>query len=94
MMRPALEYRKEGAMKLSLVRCHTQACVSESQEVFRGRSRGVGRSAKLNAVKTGYRPGNEKVTPYSILTGYDNFYEFGTDKEQPARTSRSKIPVG
>jgi sulfoxide reductase catalytic subunit YedY len=45
-------------------------------------------AAKLNATRTGDRPANEKLTPYSIVTGYNNFYEFGTDKEQPARLAR------
>ena len=28
---------------------------------------------------------DEPLTPESIVTGYNNFYEFGTDKEDPAR---------
>src|SRR5215831_15558829 len=27
---------------------------------------------------------NEKVTPYNDVTHYNNYYEFGTGKEQPA----------
>ncbi|MCX7815211.1 MAG: protein-methionine-sulfoxide reductase catalytic subunit MsrP [Tepidimonas ignava] len=27
----------------------------------------------------------EAPTPYELVTGYNNFYEFGTDKEDPAR---------
>jgi sulfoxide reductase catalytic subunit YedY len=45
-------------------------------------------AAKLNGAQTNYRPANEKLTAYSIVTGYNNFYEFGTDKEQPARLAR------
>jgi sulfoxide reductase catalytic subunit YedY len=30
---------------------------------------------------------NEKLTPYDAITGYNNFYEFGTDKSDPARNS-------
>lgn len=41
--------------------------------------------AKLNGVrKSGYDPG-EALTPYADVTSYNNFYEFGTDKESPAR---------
>jgi sulfoxide reductase catalytic subunit YedY len=29
----------------------------------------------------------DKLTPYSDVTTYNNFYEFGTDKEDPARTA-------
>ena len=28
----------------------------------------------------------EKPTPYADVTSYNNFYEFGTDKADPART--------
>ena len=30
-------------------------------------------------------PTPEAPTPYELVTGYNNFYEFGTDKEDPAR---------
>ncbi len=37
-------------------------------------------------------PGNfstdEPVTPYEYITGYNNFYEFGTDKEDPSRNAK------
>ncbi|MBK6470949.1 MAG: protein-methionine-sulfoxide reductase catalytic subunit MsrP [Betaproteobacteria bacterium] len=29
----------------------------------------------------------DKVTPYTDVTGYNNFYEFGTDKSDPARNA-------
>jgi sulfoxide reductase catalytic subunit YedY len=31
----------------------------------------------------------EQVTPYRDVTGYNNFYEFGTDKDDPARHAKS-----
>jgi sulfoxide reductase catalytic subunit YedY len=31
----------------------------------------------------------EKITPYGDVTHYNNFYEFGTDKEQPARLAKA-----
>ncbi|MEY4561216.1 MAG: hypothetical protein RLZZ618_493 [Pseudomonadota bacterium] len=31
----------------------------------------------------------EKLTPYSDVTSYNNYYEFGTDKADPARTAGS-----
>src|ERR1700722_13231081 len=40
---------------------------------------------KINGViKTPYNVGDEKITSRQIITGYNNFYEFGTDKGQPA----------
>ncbi|CAK0738752.1 protein-L-methionine sulfoxide reductase catalytic subunit MsrP [Gammaproteobacteria bacterium] len=31
----------------------------------------------------------DKTTPYTSITGYNNFYEFGTDKEDPAKYAGS-----
>ncbi len=31
----------------------------------------------------------EKTTPYELVTGYNNFYEFSTDKDEPARLAKS-----
>src|SRR5262245_31406919 len=30
---------------------------------------------------------NEKVTPYEFATTYNNYYEFGTDKSDPAKNA-------
>jgi sulfoxide reductase catalytic subunit YedY len=44
---------------------------------------------KLDAVKkSGYGAG-EKLTPYEAVTGYNNYYEFGTNKEQPAQNAKT-----
>ena len=40
--------------------------------------------AKLQAVKNGSYTVNETLTPFEAVTTYNNFYEFGTDKEDPA----------
>jgi methionine sulfoxide reductase catalytic subunit len=34
----------------------------------------------------------EKLTPYTDVASYNNFYEFGTDKSDPARTAGSLKP--
>jgi len=39
--------------------------------------------APLNFAKTDYDPG-EALTPENAITNYNNFYEFGTDKADPA----------
>jgi len=44
--------------------------------------------AKLQARPSSYST-MERQTPYKDVTGYNNFYEFGTDKEDPARFSGS-----
>jgi sulfoxide reductase catalytic subunit YedY len=42
---------------------------------------------KLDFVKGPFSTG-EKITPYSDVTHYNNFYEFGTDKGDPAKNSQ------
>jgi len=37
--------------------------------------------------KSSYNVGDEKVTPLEAITHYNNFYEFGTDKEDPAKNA-------
>ena len=34
----------------------------------------------------------EKLTPFDEVTGYNNFYEFGTDKSDPARYAGTLRP--
>jgi sulfoxide reductase catalytic subunit YedY len=45
-----------------------------------------GDGAKKSAYSTG-----ETATPYKHVTGYNNFYEFGTDKEDPAREAHTLV---
>ena len=33
----------------------------------------------------------ERATPYDVVTGYCNFYEFGTEKEDPARLAPKRL---
>jgi methionine sulfoxide reductase catalytic subunit len=43
---------------------------------------------KLNDVtKSSYNVGNDKLTPLEAITHYNNFYEFGTDKGDPAENA-------
>ena len=44
--------------------------------------------AKLTTVKSGYTV-NEKVTPMDDVTHYNNFYEFGSDKSDPAKNAQN-----
>ncbi len=34
-----------------------------------------------------FGPDEDKLTPYEDVTGYNNYYEFGTDKDDPARNA-------
>jgi len=48
----------------------------------------VSAAAKLNAARSPLST-TEKPTPYNDITNYNNFYEFGTDKYDPARLAQS-----
>ena len=45
-------------------------------------------NTKLSTVKSNYTV-NEKITPENDVTHYNNFYEFGTDKDDPARNAQN-----
>ena len=42
---------------------------------------------KLNGVSKGPFNTDERITPMNDVTHYNNFYEFGTDKEDPAKNA-------
>ncbi len=48
--------------------------------------------AKLPNVKKGGYGTDEELTPYKDVTSYNNFYEFGTDKADPAKHA-GKFPA-
>jgi methionine sulfoxide reductase catalytic subunit len=54
-------------------------------------------AATLNAAKTAFNTGkeggNEKVTSQKIVTTYNNFYEFGTGKDEPAKNAPKWKPI-
>ena len=46
-------------------------------------------AARANLPSGGLPSEEEPLTPESIVTGYNNFYEFGTDKEDPAKNAHA-----
>ncbi len=50
---------------------------------------GLAHANSLSDVRVGFVTPNEKLTPKFDVTTYNNFYEFGTSKDDPARNSRS-----
>jgi len=44
-------------------------------------------TTKLNGVSKGPFSTDEKPTPFDAITHYNNFYEFGTDKEDPSHNA-------
>jgi sulfoxide reductase catalytic subunit YedY len=53
---------------------------------------GPGKLAKLANVKPSRFSTTERLNDYDDVTGYNNFYEFGTDKDDPARNAGSLKP--
>jgi sulfoxide reductase catalytic subunit YedY len=48
-----------------------------------------GRGAKLDFRKSPLSTAGEELTPYEDVTTYNNFYEFGVDKDAPSRNAGS-----
>ena len=44
-------------------------------------------AAKLTAAKTVFNGSGEKLTPQNIATTYNNYYEFGTGKDEPSKNA-------
>ena len=68
---------------LSLLGPHRAAALASDPNAKGPKLEGVAESA--------YRI-DEELTPYSDITSYNNFYEFGTDKRDPARHSANFTP--
>ena len=54
-----------------------------------GEALAQGKGAKLANVKKGGWGEGETLTPYDAVTTYNNFYEFGSDKDDPSRNAGS-----
>jgi len=50
-------------------------------------------AAKLAGAKTAFNAGAEKITPQKIATTYNNYYEFGTGKDEPAKNAPKWKPT-
>ena len=48
--------------------------------------------AKLSFQKSPLSTTGEELTPYADITTYNNFFEFGTDKDSPSRLAKSLRP--
>jgi methionine sulfoxide reductase catalytic subunit len=55
----------------------------------RGARAAVPAGTKLPNVRKGPFGTDEKPTPYGDVTTYNNFYEFGTEKDEPARSAQT-----
>jgi sulfoxide reductase catalytic subunit YedY len=51
----------------------------------------AGGNSAAGGEATSGEAGQEELTPYEHVTGYNNFYEFGTGKEDPARNAHTLV---
>ena len=49
------------------------------------------RAAKLDVASKSQFSTTEKLTPLKEITTYNNFYEFGTDKSEPAKNAQKFV---
>ena len=61
----------------------TSACSAQEPGDAPAASRPM--NGALNFSETSYRVADGDLTPHDAVTGYNNFYEFGTGKDDPAR---------
>ena len=54
-----------------------------------GKAEAQGGLAKLTFKKSPLSATGEQLTPYADITTYNNFFEFGTDKDSPSRLAKS-----
>jgi len=52
-------------------------------------ARALAATSKLSAVKSQLSTTGEKISTYDDVTHYNNYYEFGTGKDQPAELSKN-----
>ena len=51
----------------------------------------ISQAGSLGPLRPSPLSSDEKLTPLKSVTGYNNFYEFGTDKEDPARNAPGRL---
>jgi len=61
----------------------TSACSAQEPEQTPASGRVTGGALEFS--QSSYRVTDGDLTPYDAVTGYNNFYEFGTGKDDPAR---------
>ncbi len=59
--------------------------------VARAGAQAQGRAKLPNVKKSPLSTAGEKINSYEDITGYNNFYEFGTDKDDPARNAQKFV---
>ena len=58
-------------------------------ELLSPSARALAATTKLNGAKSPLSTTGEKISSHDDVTHYNNYYEFGTGKEQPAELARN-----
>jgi sulfoxide reductase catalytic subunit YedY len=66
--------------------------IAAAGTIIPGCAPSVGASGEPQGKKPGPYDTTEKVTPFDDITSYNNYYEFGIDKGDPARNSKNFKP--
>lgn len=61
--------------------------------IMAGTALGLHSSAVQGATLGATKPPEDRPTPYKIVTSYNNFYEFGTAKDDPIKNAHSLRPA-
>jgi methionine sulfoxide reductase catalytic subunit len=59
------------------------------RELLAPSARAIAGTTKLQTVKSSLSTTGEKITSYDDVTHYNNYYEFGTGKEEPAQLAKN-----
>ena len=83
--------RRRDWLKLAAAGLAGPALAAWASRDARASTAGPGRLARLPAARSEVAGAStvESLTPYSDVTTYNNFYEFGTDKDEPARRAHT-----
>ena len=65
------------------------AALVAGRELLSPSARALAATTKLNTVKSPLSTTGEKITPEEDVTHYNNYYEFGTGKEEPAELAKN-----
>ena len=76
-----------GAAAGSLIAGGTALGIARLADVIDPRTRALADSAKLQTVKSPLTTTGEQLTSFDDITHYNNYYEFGVDKSEPAKNA-------
>jgi methionine sulfoxide reductase catalytic subunit len=86
---PKADYLNRRAFTTGALAAGTMAAVGERLASLVAPTASVYADTKLTTIKSPLSVTGEQLTSYQDITHYNNFYEFGTDKSDPAKNAGS-----